>query len=178
MKDREKRPAGAADDTAAPIAQVYGNPKSVVPVSDALFEVYRRFYTYDRSTLAVKTEAVDDTPPYWRVETVSFAAAYGGERVPARLFLPKNAKPPYQTVVLFPSAYARGAGSSNRLDLERFDFIIRSGRALLYPVYQGTFERRLTIPSNLKRAGETCRCSRRRTSFAPSTISRRGRTST
>ena len=143
MKDREERPAGAIDDTTAPIAQVYGDPKSVVPVSDALFEVYRRFYTYDRSALAAKTEAVDETPPYWRVETVSFAAAYGGERVPARLFLPKNATPPYQTVMLFPSAYAVGAGSSNRLDLERFDFIIRSGRALLYPVYQGTFERRL-----------------------------------
>ena len=49
MKDREERPAGAIDDTTAPIAQVYGDPKSVVPVSDALFEVYRRFYAYDRS---------------------------------------------------------------------------------------------------------------------------------
>ncbi len=152
MKDREERPAGVIDDTTAPIAQVYGDPKSVVPVSDALFEVYRRFYAYDRSPLAAKTEAVDDTPPYWRKETVSFAAAYGGERVPARLFLPKNATPPYQTVVLFPSAYALSAGSSNRLDLERFDFIIRSGRALLYPVYQGTFERRLPIDRPAERA--------------------------
>jgi hypothetical protein len=25
-----------------------------------------------------------------------YAAAYGGERIPAYLFLPKNAKPPYQ----------------------------------------------------------------------------------
>ncbi len=75
---------------------------------------------------------------------MSFAAAYGRERVPAYLFLPKNASPPYQTVVLFPSSYAVNAGSSSKLDLARFDFIVRSGRALLYPVYQGTFERRLT----------------------------------
>ena len=27
------------------------------------------------------------------------------------------------------------------LDLWTFDFIVRSGRAVLYPVYQGTFER-------------------------------------
>ena len=73
---------------------------------------------------------------------VTFAAAYGRERVPAHLFLPKNASPPYQTVVLFPSAYALNASSSSTLDLSRFDFIVRSGRALLYPVYQGTFERR------------------------------------
>ena len=31
--------------------------------------------------------------------------------------------------------------SSGSLDLAVFDFIVRSGRALLYPVYQGTFER-------------------------------------
>ena len=99
---------------------------------------------------------------------MSFAAAYGRERVPAYLFLPKNASPPYQTVVLFPSAYALNAGSSNKLDLTRFDFIVRSGRALLYPVYQGTFERRLT-ETGLPTPGATCRCSRPRTSSAPST---------
>ncbi len=31
----------------------------------------------------------------------SYNAAYGGERVIAYLFLPKNARPPYQTVVYF-----------------------------------------------------------------------------
>jgi pimeloyl-ACP methyl ester carboxylesterase len=43
---------------------------------------------------------------------------------------------------LFPSAYALVAPSSRDLDFSRFDFIVRSGRALLYPVYQATFERR------------------------------------
>ena len=41
-------------------------------------------------------EAVDDSSPYYRDETVSFAAAYGTERVPAHLFLPKGVRPPYQ----------------------------------------------------------------------------------
>jgi hypothetical protein len=62
--------------------------------------------------------------------------------MPAYLFVPKNATPPYQTVVLFPSAYGLAVPSSNTLDLGTFEFIIRSGRALLYPVYKGTFERR------------------------------------
>jgi formylglycine-generating enzyme required for sulfatase activity/dienelactone hydrolase/predicted Ser/Thr protein kinase len=146
IKDRAG--AGAAsNDAAAPIAHVYGDPKSVVPVSEELFDVYRRFYSYDRTPLNAKTESVDDGPPHWRVENVSFAAAYGDERVPARLFLPRNASPPYQTIVLFPSAYALNAGSSSKLDLSTFDFIMRSGRALLYPVYQGTFERHLWDPA-------------------------------
>jgi len=142
VKDRAAATESTAGDAAAPILRIYGDPKSVVPVSDDLFEVYRRFYAYDRSPLTPKTESVDDSSPHWRIETVSFATAYGRERVPAYLFLPKNASPPYQTVVLFPSAYALNAGTSTKLDLSRFDFIVRSGRALLYPVYQGTFERR------------------------------------
>jgi dienelactone hydrolase len=38
--------------------------------------------------------------------------------------------------------YARVVPSSASLDLGTFQFIMRSGRALLYPVYQGTYERR------------------------------------
>jgi formylglycine-generating enzyme required for sulfatase activity/dienelactone hydrolase len=133
-------PVGQA--ATAPVARVYGDPKSIVPVSDELFDVYRRFYVYDRTPLNPKVDAVDDTSPHWRKEAVSFDAAYAGERVPAFLFLPKNVAPPYQTIVFFPSAYALNAESSQNLDLGTFDFLVRSGRAVLYPVYQGTFERR------------------------------------
>jgi eukaryotic-like serine/threonine-protein kinase len=85
---------------------------------------------------------VDESSPHWRRETVSFDAAYGGERVTAYLFVPRHVRPPYQTVLLFPSAYAVAMTSSSHLDLQMFEFLVRSGRALLYPVYQGTFERR------------------------------------
>ena len=85
---------------------MYGDRKNVVPVSDELFAVYRNFYSYDWTPLEPKAEGVDDGSPYWREESVSIAAAYGRERVPARLFLPKNATPPYQTIVPFPSAYS------------------------------------------------------------------------
>jgi dienelactone hydrolase len=53
-----------------------------------------------------------------------------------------HATPPYQTIVFFPSGYARVVPSSQQLDLVTFDFIVKSGRAVIYPVYQGTFERR------------------------------------
>ena len=133
---------GPLDEAGAPVAHISGDPKSVVPVSDELFDVYRRFYSYDRTPLNARVDSVDDSSPYWRKESVSLDTAYAGERLPVHLFLPKNASPPYQTIVLFPSNYARGATSSQNLDYSRFDFIIRSGRALLYPVYQGTYERR------------------------------------
>jgi eukaryotic-like serine/threonine-protein kinase len=142
---------GPIGDAAAPIARVYGDPKSVVPAADALVDSYSRFYAYDRSPLNTRLDGVDESSPYWRKESVSFDAAYGGQRVPANLFLPRNGKPPYQTVVVFPSAYAVITASSQLLDYSRFEFIVRGGRAALYPVYQGTYERRrpgLSGPSN------------------------------
>ena len=72
------------------------------------------------------------------------------ERVPVYLLLPKHAAPPYQPVVWFPGGYAFGPLPLGR-DLSRvpalayFNFIIRSGRALVMPVYQGTFERFLGV---------------------------------
>jgi formylglycine-generating enzyme required for sulfatase activity/dienelactone hydrolase/predicted Ser/Thr protein kinase len=129
-----------------PIARVEGDPQSLVPVSDEQFDLLRGFYAYDRHALDARVESVDESAQYWRKEKVSFSAAYGGERIPAYLFLPKNARPPYQTIVYFPSSYAREVPSSQALDHAAFDFIVRSGRAVLYPVYFGTFERRKPEP--------------------------------
>jgi eukaryotic-like serine/threonine-protein kinase len=145
---------GAVGDAAEPVPTLHGDPRSLVPVADVQFEVLKGFYAYDRAPLTAKVEAVDDSSPNFRRETVSFAAAYGSERIPAYLYLPKNVRPPYQTVLYFPNSYARSAKSSAQLDLAVFEFVVRSGRALLYPVYKGTFERGggtpLTGPSALR----------------------------
>ncbi|MGI8785865.1 MAG: protein kinase domain-containing protein [Acidobacteriota bacterium] len=112
------------------------------PVDAAAFEIFRRFYSYDRTPLNPIVERTEEAE-HWRRERVSFAAAYGGERVLANILLPRNAAPPYQAVIWFPGSYARGLKFSDR-DLVfsyYFDFLPRSGRALVYPVYKGTYER-------------------------------------
>ena len=63
------------------------------PVSDVVFEVYREQFSYDKTDLQAKVEKRDDSPPDWIEEKVSFAAAYGGERVLGRLFLSRGASP-------------------------------------------------------------------------------------
>ena len=143
---RLMKSAGDISAAAASLVQVYGDPASLVPVSDEQFALLRSFYHYDRAPLDARVEAVDDGSPHWRKETVSFTGPAGGERIPAFFFAPKNASPPYQTVVFFPSSYARDIPSSAALDLVTFEFIVRSGRAVLYPVYDGTYERRKTQP--------------------------------
>lgn len=73
---------------------------------------------------------------------MTFNAAYGGERVLVHLFLPRNAAPPYQTVVHFPGSYAPRLRSSHGVEQDWFvSFLLKSGRALLFPVYKGTYER-------------------------------------
>jgi len=59
----------------------------------------------------------------------------------AFLYLPKNAAPPYQTVVYFPSSNAIEQRSSRDIDLFGWDFVVKSGRALVYPIYKSTYER-------------------------------------
>ena len=116
------------------------------PVDNATFEIFRRFHSYDRTALDARIERTDDVGE-WRRERVSFAAAYGNERVLANILIPKNAPPPYQVVIWFPGSYAFDLKHSDG-DLPfsyYFDFLPRSGRALVYPVYKGTYERRVTL---------------------------------
>ncbi len=111
------------------------------PVSNEVFQVYKDLYSYDPTPLESKIESVDDTNEYWRKEKVSFKAAYGNDRVIAYLFLPKKARPPYETLVHFPGSGAIRTPSSESLYLDVFDFLMVSGRAVLYPIYKGTYER-------------------------------------
>ena len=84
---------------------------------------------------------MDDSSREWRKEKVSYAAAYGDERIRAYLFLPKNAKPPYQVMVSWGSAGLYERSSTTTTDFDRYTFIVRSGRAFLYPIYKSMFER-------------------------------------
>ena len=109
------------------------------PVNDQVFEVMRRMYAYDRRPLNETVESVEDEGP-WRKETLLFDAGYANERMRAYLYLPKNAAAPFQTVIYFPPGGPR-LQSSRKLGLRYVDFMIRSGRAVMFPIYQGMYER-------------------------------------
>src|SRR5262245_14245475 len=114
------------------------------PVSDEVFNAFKAQYAYDRGDLAPVARATDDTPRDWRHETIEINAAYGGERFLVHLFLPKRAPPPYQTLVYFPgiNALHQRSSTDGLVQLVDFqDFVIRSGRAIAYPIYKSTHER-------------------------------------
>jgi hypothetical protein len=93
-------------------------------------------YAYEKTSLDEKAEGFVEETADWRKEKISYDTAYGG-RMNAYLFLPKNVAPPYQTVLFFPSARVEllDPDSSHLGDIEFFDYIVQSGRAVLYPVY-------------------------------------------
>ncbi|HUF70758.1 MAG TPA: protein kinase [Longimicrobiales bacterium] len=133
-----------ADALFAAVDQPYFDFNELTPVDDATFAVYERFYGYDPSPLDAAADTVETTDD-WIKERVTFEAAYPGERVTAYVFLPRNARPPYQTVVYFPSSVAFLLESSENLaDMTMLSFLPRAGRALVYPIYKGTYERRIT----------------------------------
>jgi dienelactone hydrolase len=119
------------------------------PVGDEAFRIIRNVYAYTPRELKPAVDEVDDRAPSWRKEKVSFSAADGNERVRAFLFIPKNAKPPYQTLVYHPSAGAQSGTLASMEGFNRMEFIIRSGRAVIYPIYIGTFDRQLPPPQSI-----------------------------
>jgi eukaryotic-like serine/threonine-protein kinase len=107
-------------------------------------------FEYSRTPLEAKLDkTIDSADAATRVERVSFQAPYPSERVIAYLWLPKDAKPPYQTVIIFPGAEGLRPSSGEVLERpDRYDFLVRSGRAVVHPVYRGMYERFVPPPKD------------------------------
>jgi formylglycine-generating enzyme required for sulfatase activity/predicted esterase len=137
----------------APIESKTRDYRTEKPVSDEVFETIRSFYSYDARELDAEVESVDDSARDWRMERVSFDAAYGNERVIANLYIPREAIPPHQAVVYFPGVDAFRRNSIEKMDFAFVEFVVRSGRAVLCPMYKGMYERRSTTPPGGEKAG-------------------------
>ena len=67
----------------------------------------------------------------------------------AYLYLPKNFQPPFQTILFFPGSnviYLKKYDPENAI--KRIDFILKSGRAVIMPIYKGTYERHDSLKSS------------------------------
>jgi len=132
----------------APVSITAADYRNVKPVSEAVFRIYESLYSYDRTPLDAKIESQDDSSPDWRRERITFNAAYGNERVSAYLYLPKSVPPPYQTVVYFPHSGSQLFHTLEDSQLWDVDFVIKSGRAVMFPMYKNTYERLVSVPDS------------------------------
>jgi len=124
-----------------PISFAFRDYAREKPVSDQVFAALKNLYRYDPGPLNPVTDPVDVSNAYWTKQKVTFSTAYGNERMSAYVFLPKNTSPPFQTTIFFPGSYAVYERSSKDLEMFGCDFVIRSGRALIYPIYKSHYER-------------------------------------
>lgn len=116
------------------------------PVSDEVFRIYKEQFAYDMTELNPVLEKRVINPEGWIHEVVSFDAAYGNERVLSHLFLPEGKQPPYPVVIYFPGSASTWMPSSDEIEnyyefTMFLSFLLRNGRAVMFPVYKGTFER-------------------------------------
>jgi eukaryotic-like serine/threonine-protein kinase len=138
------RPTPAPAETFNALALQPPQKRSDQPVDDKIYRELAELHHYEKSELDARVEASDNSSSFWTTEKVSFKPAYAVDhrgRVKATLFLPKNASPPYQVIVVF--------GGSGIMDIAKrvedfgfpYEFLIRSGRAVMIPAYWGTLER-------------------------------------
>ena len=105
-----------------------------------VIRAYQVAFSYDATPLNARVEASEPARG-WTRERISFDAAYGDERMVVYLFLPESALAPYKTVVYWPGSNALGQNSIDDYPEGYIDFVIKSGRAVAFPVLDGTFER-------------------------------------
>ncbi|MFN7938332.1 MAG: protein kinase [Bryobacteraceae bacterium] len=135
-----------AEEVKQPLTRKVRDYSQEKPVAELQYRAFRNLYSYDRTALEPKIEAVDDTNPNWRKEKITITAAYGNERVIVYLYLPKGTSAPYQTIIHFPAVFALAQDEIDSFSLYWVNYFVQSGRALVYPVYKGSYERRSKRP--------------------------------
>jgi len=156
-KDREKIP-----ETAFRFVGFNVSERNILlekPVPESTFRIYRNQFLYDKKALNAVLEMRDGSSEDWIMEKVTFDAAYENQRMIAYLYLPRNASPPFQTLIFFPGSYAITSKDfltdGNGVVNNYFDYILKSGRAAVYPVFFSTYERNNgTTSDNVTRSHE------------------------
>ncbi len=121
---------------------------SVTPASDSEFAIYKSLYSYDKTALNPEVLVKREAEGY-SYEKIEFDAAYGNERMTAHFYLPSHATPPYQTVIYFPPAHTLFQQHFDETNISwQIAFLVENGRAVLYPIYRGTFERQTSLESS------------------------------
>jgi hypothetical protein len=111
------------------------------PVSDEVFELCKNPYAYDKTPLHARIESIEESTESIH-QTITFDAAYGKERVIVHLYLPHRGTRPQQTVIVFPGDDYFVKRSFPRENPPRLvGNIVRTGRAVLWPLYKGSCER-------------------------------------
>lgn len=145
-------PEPSADALKQSISMDFRDYSREKPVNDATFATFARQFIYDRTPLGANIDKTTENDE-WKEELVSIDAGYNNERLPLHIYLPKSYKAPLQPVVFFSGS--NGIHESKfepTLVTSRLLFIIKSGRALIFPINKGTYERQDDLKTDAQEA--------------------------
>jgi DNA-binding winged helix-turn-helix (wHTH) protein/pimeloyl-ACP methyl ester carboxylesterase len=148
---RELTGASAAGAPTQPLSRAFRDYAHEQPVDDRTFAQFARQFVYDHTPLDAHIDKVIDTDD-WKLEIVSVNAAYNGERLPIYIYLPLHGTPTHQPILLLPGndGFFESHLDPHWIEDHRdYTFIMKSGRALVLPIYKSTFERQDSLHSNL-----------------------------
>ncbi len=137
---RLEEEARAGEALLSPVDVSSADYRGARPVSDEVFEVFAKQLTYVPARGGAEVEARDTTPSGSIRERVTIPVGYDDEQMRIYVFLPANGTPPYQSLIYFPALNAFQARASSAAFYPA-EYVARSGRALVVPVFKGSFER-------------------------------------
>jgi predicted esterase len=116
------------------------------PVSDAIYAGYQRQFLYRPGPLNASSPETMATNEDWIKQRVTLDTGYEGKRMEVILFLPRRGQPPFQPVILFSGMHmfyfpAKVESIEPGFASLPLDYIVKSGRVLVQPIFEGTYER-------------------------------------
>lgn len=128
------------------------DPRAIEPVDDETYAIYRDQFGYLKQDLDSQLLSTEQMA-YWRQEKVRIDSPYSADGMEVLLLIPDNAAPPMQALVMMPGSDAFFSGAT----LKGYDWadyepslavVLQSGRALVLPVWDGTFGRGVRLSSS------------------------------
>ena len=108
------------------------------------FEIYQTQFAYGKRKLNPVTVKKSESNDYWTEEIVSIEVGYNDERMDMVILKPKNAYGELESIVVYPGLdYFRTPPDINSISAGVYglDFILKSGRAVVFPAWKGSLNR-------------------------------------
>ena len=124
-------------------------PSFYKPMNDEIFSIYSRNFTVGSINLNSKLIYKDESNPLWIKERVAVDLGYNSEVMDILIFKPKNTYGQLESIVFYPGAnYYMTPPDIDEASIGEFglDFIIKSGRAVVWPAIKGSMNRLNTDP--------------------------------